>query len=297
MLSRDSLLIFVLALSVPRPARAETAAVVDAGPPVAAPATPPPKEPEARRLWLKACLDEILSGPSLGHARMSVAGARYPESGKTIYAKNEKAGLNAASNVKIATEAASLALLGPEFRWKTTLLGAIPPEGGKAISAGELRGDLYVKTSGDPTFSAQDLAHSRPIWRRWACTRYAAVKPLTPARSTAPPSARSSSTQRFRLLPRAIVGSLAEWQCRDSDGCPRGIGGRARAHCAGACVGGARARRNSHHRGQGRGARGRNRGRGNGQTRVTVTGRILIGAEPRVIQRAWSRRRYFSGRP
>jgi D-alanyl-D-alanine carboxypeptidase/D-alanyl-D-alanine-endopeptidase (penicillin-binding protein 4) len=128
---------------------------IDAGS-AATPVVAPPKDPEARRAWLKARLDEILSAPALGPAKLSVA-VLDPDSGKLLYGKNEKLGLNAASNVKLVTEAAALSALGPEFRWKTTVLGAVPAEGGKAVNAGELRGDLYVKTSGDPTLSTPEL--------------------------------------------------------------------------------------------------------------------------------------------
>ena len=129
--------------------------------PEVATATPqpssPPKDGEARRQWLIARLDEIFSAPALARAKISAA-VIDPETGNLIYGRNEKLGLNAASNVKIATEAAALALLGPEFRWKTTVLAPAPAEGGKPIASGELRGDLYVKTSGDPTLATQDLA-------------------------------------------------------------------------------------------------------------------------------------------
>ena len=81
------------------------------------------------------------------------------ESGKPIYSRNEKSGLNAASNVKLVTSAAALALLGPEFRWKTAVLGLAPAEGGRAVNpAGELQGDLFLRASGDPTLTTQDLA-------------------------------------------------------------------------------------------------------------------------------------------
>jgi len=81
------------------------------------------------------------------------------ESGKPIYARNEKSGQNAASNVKLVTTAAALALLGPEFRWKTSVLGLAPAEGGRAVnSAGELQGDLFLRASGDPTLTTQDMA-------------------------------------------------------------------------------------------------------------------------------------------
>jgi D-alanyl-D-alanine carboxypeptidase/D-alanyl-D-alanine-endopeptidase (penicillin-binding protein 4) len=144
----------LMAFATQEPAEAQP---VDGGnQTVSAPSPAPPKDLEARHIWLRARIDEILAGPALGRAKLSVA-VMDPETGRLVYAKNEKTGLNAASNVKIVTEASGLALLGPEFRWKTTVLGSVPPEGSKAVSAGELRGDLYVKTSGDPTLSTQDL--------------------------------------------------------------------------------------------------------------------------------------------
>jgi len=146
----------------PLPGLAQPNPAVDNG--SASVQAPPPKDLEARRAWLRARIDEILASPSLGHTKMSVA-VMDPETGKLIYGRNERTGLNAASNVKIATEAAALALLGPEFRWKTTVLGNRPAEGGRAVNGGELHGDLYVKTSGDPTLSTEDLnALASSLW-------------------------------------------------------------------------------------------------------------------------------------
>jgi D-alanyl-D-alanine carboxypeptidase/D-alanyl-D-alanine-endopeptidase (penicillin-binding protein 4) len=133
-----------------------------AAPPSAAPAppssTPPPSNPAERPAWLKARLDAILTAPALAGAKVSVL-VLDAESGKPIYSRNEKSGLNAASNVKLVTSAAALALLGPEFRWKTAVLGLAPAEGGRAVNpAGELQGDLFLRASGDPTLTTQDLA-------------------------------------------------------------------------------------------------------------------------------------------
>ena len=80
------------------------------------------------------------------------------DTGKTIYARDEKAQLNAASNVKIVTSAAGLALLGPEYRWRTTLSIVGPPAGPPLPAGGEATGDLYLRGSGDPTLVTEDLA-------------------------------------------------------------------------------------------------------------------------------------------
>ncbi len=77
--SRKISLLLGLALSVPQLAQAEAAAAIDAGP-AAAPSPPAPKEPEARRLWLRARLDEILeravAGPRENVGRGDGSGER-----------------------------------------------------------------------------------------------------------------------------------------------------------------------------------------------------------------------------
>ena len=120
--------------------------------------SPPPANPTERSAWLKARLDGILTSPALAGAKVSIM-VLDAESGKAVYIRNEKNGLNAASNVKLVTSAAALALLGPEFRWKTAVLGLVPAEGGRAVNpAGELQGDLFLRAAGDPTLTTQDLA-------------------------------------------------------------------------------------------------------------------------------------------
>jgi hypothetical protein len=74
-----SLSVLVALLAGPAAAWGQTSNTIDAGTP-AAQLPPPPKDPEARRAWLKARLDEILGAPSLGHTKMSVA-VMDPESG------------------------------------------------------------------------------------------------------------------------------------------------------------------------------------------------------------------------
>lgn len=114
----------------------------------------PPADPQARRAWLKTGLDEIFAAPTFSRAKVGVLVAEA-DSGRPVYARNEKALLNAASNVKIVTSAAALSLLGPEYRWKTTvsIVG-----GSKAGSGGEIAGDVYLRGFGDPTLTTGDLA-------------------------------------------------------------------------------------------------------------------------------------------
>jgi len=127
---------------VPRPA----------GAPVEAASAP--ADPQARRAWLKSALDGVFGAPSFSRAKVAVLVAEA-DSGRPVYARNDKALLNAASNVKIVTSAAALSLLGPEYRWKTTLsiAGTL-----KGATGGEVPGDLYLRGFGDPTLSTSDLA-------------------------------------------------------------------------------------------------------------------------------------------
>ena len=159
-----------------------TTPVATSVPSAAAPATSPPANPAERPAWLKARLDALFTSPALAGAKISVL-VLDAESGKPVYGRNEKNGLNAASNVKLVTTAAALALLGPEFRWKTAVLGLAPAEGGRAVSpAGELQGDLFLRASGDPTLTAHDLAELAselsPMMRRMTRPRFARPRPL-----------------------------------------------------------------------------------------------------------------------
>jgi D-alanyl-D-alanine carboxypeptidase/D-alanyl-D-alanine-endopeptidase (penicillin-binding protein 4) len=125
--------------------------------PPAAPAPDQPKapaDPAARRAWLKAQIDDALSTPALAKAKVGIL-VIESDTGKPVYARGEKTPLNAASNVKIVTSSAALSLLGPEYRWRTTLSIAasapLPPDG-------EITGDLVLRGGGDPTLVVEDLA-------------------------------------------------------------------------------------------------------------------------------------------
>ena len=117
----------------------------------------PPRDAGERRAWLKAQLDEVMGAKALAKSKISAI-VVDADSGKTIYARDEKAQLNAASNVKIVTAAAALSLLGPEYRWRTTLSIVGPPGGPPLPASGEVAGDLFLRGAGDPTFVTEDLS-------------------------------------------------------------------------------------------------------------------------------------------
>jgi D-alanyl-D-alanine carboxypeptidase/D-alanyl-D-alanine-endopeptidase (penicillin-binding protein 4) len=110
----------------------------------------PTGTPAERLRWLQQQIDAAIADPVLAGARVGVAVAEV-DTGKPLYARNELGLFNPASNVKLFTTAAALALLGPEYRWKTVIYADGP------ISGGELKGSLTIKGHGDPTLVVEDL--------------------------------------------------------------------------------------------------------------------------------------------
>ncbi len=88
----------------------------------------------------------LLDSPSATAANVSLYVA--DEQGNLVYEFNGNKGLSSASTQKIFTAAAALETLGKDFRYTTTVSFS-----GK-ISAGRLDGDLFVKSSGDPTLGS-----------------------------------------------------------------------------------------------------------------------------------------------
>jgi D-alanyl-D-alanine carboxypeptidase/D-alanyl-D-alanine-endopeptidase (penicillin-binding protein 4) len=106
---------------------------------------------------LKTAVDDALGAPSLAKSKIGVL-VIESDGGKPIYARGEKVALNAASNVKIITSAAALALLGPEYRWHTTVSAAAPgPKGSPLGPGGEIAGDLFLRGFGDPALGTLEL--------------------------------------------------------------------------------------------------------------------------------------------
>ncbi|MFJ8696157.1 D-alanyl-D-alanine carboxypeptidase/D-alanyl-D-alanine endopeptidase [Streptomyces roseolilacinus] len=98
---------------------------------------------------LKGAIDEILTDPRLdgGAAGVVVADAT---TGATLYQRDGGDRLMPASNTKIPTSVAAMALLGPDHRFRTEVLTT-----GRRY-ADTLHGDLYLRGTGDPTTLAAD---------------------------------------------------------------------------------------------------------------------------------------------
>ena len=96
-------------------------------------------------------IEEALAG--LGpHAVSAVRVLSLPRR-EVLYERNVDLSLNPASNMKLFTSAASLALLGPDYRFTTRVLRT-----GERAAGGVLRGDLVLQGGGDPVLESTDLA-------------------------------------------------------------------------------------------------------------------------------------------
>jgi D-alanyl-D-alanine carboxypeptidase/D-alanyl-D-alanine-endopeptidase (penicillin-binding protein 4) len=73
-------------------------------------------------------------------------------SGQEVYSRNGDRLLNPASTMKVVTAAAALRNLGPSYRFTTDIFydGELEP-------GGTLKGNLYIKGHGDPTFVSEKL--------------------------------------------------------------------------------------------------------------------------------------------
>jgi D-alanyl-D-alanine carboxypeptidase/D-alanyl-D-alanine-endopeptidase (penicillin-binding protein 4) len=98
------------------------------------------------RAALRATLDSIAASPDFRNAHWGML-ILDPVSAETLYSRNAGKLLMPASNMKIATGATGLALLGPDYRYRTAVVARGP------VRDGALDGDLAVVGRGDPSVS------------------------------------------------------------------------------------------------------------------------------------------------
>ncbi len=83
-------------------------------------------------------------------------------SGRVVYSHDADRLFTPASNTKLFTTAATLALIGPDYRFRTTVESTTPPD-----KYGRLSGDLVLVGRGDPNLSGRalpyDLKTERPL--------------------------------------------------------------------------------------------------------------------------------------
>jgi serine-type D-Ala-D-Ala carboxypeptidase/endopeptidase (penicillin-binding protein 4) len=95
----------------------------------------------------------VLSSPDLARSFWGIEVASLT-SGKTLDAQNAGKLFTPASNTKLFTTAAVLALIGPDYRFRTTVESS-----GTLDRYGRLNGDLVLVGRGDPNLSGRELPY------------------------------------------------------------------------------------------------------------------------------------------
>jgi len=132
--------------------RAQTSSPAPRPEPAAAPmpaAPPPPSAAQERASMLAALrtgIDSMVANPEFRNAHWGIL-IVDPERADTLYSHDAGKLFMPASNMKIVTGSVALAQLGPDFRFRTTLVARGP------VCDGLLDGDLAVNGRGDPTVS------------------------------------------------------------------------------------------------------------------------------------------------
>src|SRR6266480_5152784 len=103
---------------------------------------------------LKKQIETILSEPELqrGFWGIEITSAT---SGKVLYSLNSDKLFTPASNTKLFTTAAALALIGPDYKFRTTI-----ETNGSLDKYGRLSGDVVLIGRGDPTLSGRQLPYN-----------------------------------------------------------------------------------------------------------------------------------------
>jgi D-alanyl-D-alanine carboxypeptidase/D-alanyl-D-alanine-endopeptidase (penicillin-binding protein 4) len=104
--------------------------------------------------WTQGKLPESVSAAMLAN-KLDASATSFlvlgAENGESVLAANIDAPQNPASLMKLVTTGAALDILGPQHVWTTRLLSSA------ALSAGVLKGDLFIQASGDPMFVQEHL--------------------------------------------------------------------------------------------------------------------------------------------
>jgi len=100
---------------------------------------------------LRSDLESLTQSSALRYAQVGVLVVDLG-SGETLYAHDPDTRVNPASNQKIITTAAAHELLGPTFVYQTKVLAETKPG-----TDGVVKGNLYLRGSGDPSVTHDDI--------------------------------------------------------------------------------------------------------------------------------------------
>lgn len=120
---------------------------------VAAESSRAAKPPKPNRAQLTQNIDRILGEPDVSRAFWGVEVVSLKD-GSVVYATNSDKLFTPASNTKLFTTAATLATIGPDYTFKTTV-----ETNGAVDRYGRLNGDLFLVGRGDPNISGRTLPY------------------------------------------------------------------------------------------------------------------------------------------
>jgi D-alanyl-D-alanine carboxypeptidase/D-alanyl-D-alanine-endopeptidase (penicillin-binding protein 4) len=103
---------------------------------------------------LETRIDQILAEPDVARGFWGIEIISL-DKGNVVYARNEHKLFTPASNTKLFTTATALALIGPDYRFRTTLETT-----GNLDKYGRLTGDLILAGHGDPNLSGRVLPYN-----------------------------------------------------------------------------------------------------------------------------------------
>ena len=108
----------------------------------------------APRNTLSARVNAVLAEPDLSRGFWGIEVVSLT-TGKVLYAQNADKLFTPASNTKLFTTAAALALIGPDYTFRTTV-----ETNGTVDKYGRLTGDLLLVGRGDPNLSGRELPYT-----------------------------------------------------------------------------------------------------------------------------------------
>src|ERR1043166_5623118 len=107
-----------------------------------------------QHLPLKKQIEKILDQPDLARGFWGIE-IKSLKTGKVLFSLNSDRLFTPASNTKLFTTAAALALIGPDYKFHTTI-----ETSGSLDKYGRLSGDLVLVGRGDPTLSGRELPYT-----------------------------------------------------------------------------------------------------------------------------------------
>src|SRR5690242_19463986 len=114
------------------------------------------KEPKS----VRERIERVLNQPDIARGFWGVEAVSL-STGKTLYTYNGDKLFTPASNTKLFTTAAALALIGPDYRFQTTV-----ESNGTLDKYGRLTGDVVLVGRGDPNLSGRNLPYVAGPQRR-----------------------------------------------------------------------------------------------------------------------------------